>query len=180
MITLGALLLTACGVPTEDRARTSSLRDAPVEISIPSSTPPRDAGADVWTLYYVRDGQLVPVSIDADASASPRRYVRMLADQPGHPAGLRTALSDADLISEVSVAAGAATVALDSGFAELTHSEQTLALGQIVFTLTELPGIGLVRFTLGDEPIAVPRPDGTIADARVSRDDFASLLVPRS
>jgi hypothetical protein len=44
-----------------------------------------------------------------------------------------------------------------------------------VFTLTEQPGIGGVRFTLDDEPIRIPIEGGGRSDGLLSRDDLAAL-----
>jgi spore germination protein GerM len=56
--------------------------------------------------------------------------------------------------------------------------EQLLALGQLVFTLTDQPGIGGVEFSLEGEPVDVPLADGTTQDGPVSRDDLPEV-APR-
>ena len=53
--------------------------------------------------------------------------------------------------------------------------DQPLAFGQIVLTLTSLPGIGQVRFTVGSQPQGALAADGSLIDGPVSADNYASL-----
>ena len=91
--------------------------------------------------------------------------------------GLRTALLADDLIRSARVAGGIATVDLGPAFTEIGGRDQIVALAQIVSTLTGLPGVGRVSFTLEGSPVGVPRGDGAITTESVSRDDYA-LLAP--
>ncbi len=90
-------------------------------------------------------------------------------------AGLRSALPDKDTFGRVSLASGTARVDLGRPFTSLSSSDQIVALGQLVYTLTARPGVGLVRFTLLGAPTEVPRADGSLTAARVSRDDYLAI-----
>ena len=63
-------------------------------------------------------------------------------------------------------------------FQRIDPADQRSAIGQLVLTLTERPGIGQVRFTLDGEPMRVPRRDGLQSEPgeSVSRLDYQSLL----
>jgi spore germination protein GerM len=73
-------------------------------------------------------------------------------------------------------AGGTATVQLSSGFLEIPPGDQVLALGQVVLTLTDLRGVGRVRFEINGEAVATPLPDGTSTAAPVARDDFSEVV----
>ncbi|HEX2849142.1 MAG TPA: GerMN domain-containing protein, partial [Acidimicrobiales bacterium] len=52
--------------------------------------------------------------------------------------------------------------------------EQVLALAQIVFTLSEIPDVARVQFTLAGSPIEVPTPAGSTTGP-VTRDAFPTI-----
>jgi Sporulation and spore germination len=94
--------------------------------------------------------------------------------------GLRSAIPSSDMIESATVQSGRATVTLAPSFLTLPGAEQTLAIAQIVYTVTNLPGIGLVDFRLGNRPLSVPTADGEPSKGALSRDDYVSLLAPVS
>lgn len=92
-------------------------------------------------------------------------------------AGLRSAILSSDMIDSATVQSGTATINLASSFLTLPGTEQTLAIAQIVYTVTNLPGTGLVEFRLGDRPLSVPTSDGQPSRGALSRDDYVDLLA---
>lgn len=91
--------------------------------------------------------------------------------------GLRSAIPSSDMIDSATVQSGTATVNLAPSFLTLPGTEQTLAIAQIVYTVTNLPGTGLVEFRLGGRPLSVPTSNGQPSGGAVSRDDYVSLLA---
>ncbi len=91
--------------------------------------------------------------------------------------GLRSAIPSSDMIDSATVQSGTATITLAPSFLTLPGTEQTLAIAQIVYTVTNLPGTGLVEFRLGDRPLSVPTSDGQPSRGALSRDDYVSLLA---
>ena len=71
--------------------------------------------------------------------------------------------------------ADAVTISFSDAFSELSAADQLVAMAQLTYTLTELSGVDRVGFLRGQEPLAVPRPDGTVSDGPVTRSDFATL-----
>lgn len=106
-----------------------------------------------------------------------------LLDQPGPAAaglGLRTALPRDLRIGVRDGRNGIATVDLPDGFFErIATFDQRLAVGQIVLTLVERPGIGQVRFTRNGAPYPVPRGSGELARGgeALSRLDYLTLVT---
>ena len=92
-------------------------------------------------------------------------------------AGLRSAILSSDMIDAATVQSGTATISLAPSFLTLPGTEQTLAIAQIVYTVTNLPGTGLVEFRLGDRPLSVPTSDGQPSRGALSRDDYVDLLA---
>ena len=92
-------------------------------------------------------------------------------------AGLRSAIPSSDMIESATVQSGTATINLAPSFLTLPGTEQILAIAQIVYTVTNLPGTGLVEFRLGDRPLSVPTSDGQPSRGALSRDDYVDLLA---
>ncbi len=155
----------------------------------PSSLAPPTVGAtsttiatEPVTLYFVDGSRLAAVSIELARGPSPSRVVAALLTGP--PAGdvgigLRSRLPD-DVVNTV-VESGTGYVTVDivgDSFQEIDPTDQRIAIGQLVLTLTQRPGIGQVRFTLDGGLMRVQRGDGlqTEPGETVSAADYASLL----
>jgi hypothetical protein len=66
-----------------------------------------------------------------------------------------------------------------TGLGEIEAENQRLAVAQIVYTATELPGISQVRFLLDGQQTVVPIGDGTAEPGSgISRSDFPRLAGP--
>jgi len=171
-----ALLLVSCGFPTQDEA-------SPVVDDRPSSLitdPPGGVRAtESTTVWFIADDELQPVT---RRLASPVEAADMLGAllegvSPAESArALRSAVPSGDMVRSVATSEGRADVDLAVEFADIPAGDQLLALAQIVYTLTDLRGIGRVRFTVDDVPVVVPLPDGESTEGSVSRDDFAALV----
>ncbi len=183
-LTFVALLLgVSCGVPAE-----SSPRQIP-QSAIPDALKPSDTVAVATSaspvervdLWFVREGQLVSVRHSVPAPTDPTSVVDELLSGPTdseRSSSLRSAIPDAGAVEGVSVRAGKATVKLSTAFSEIPAADQLLAVAQLVLTLTDLRGIGLVEFTVGDAAVLVPLPHGDTSTGSVSRDDYLELSKP--
>ena len=130
---------------------------------------------------FVQGELLVTVLRDVPLTADLGKVVETLLAGPDSREvrdGLRSALTGPELIRSVALIAGVAQVDLSGGFIEATGTEQLLALGQVVCTLTAQPGVGQVHFTLDGRRAEVPRGNGSLTVDAVSRDDYASLMAP--
>ena len=89
--------------------------------------------------------------------------------------GFSTAIPAATTLNSVTVAGNVATVDLSREFASgggsLSMQER---VAQIVFTLTQFPGVERVRFRLGGTPTSTIGGEGLIVD-NVGRDAFANV-----
>ncbi|HVE45555.1 MAG TPA: GerMN domain-containing protein [Acidimicrobiales bacterium] len=182
----GLLTLTVfagCSVDPDKSARVAEDDQVPFRLldraapPIVSTTEPPGGGEPV-TLYFVREGRLVPIERELDEGVTPQDVVAALAAPPtGEGVPARTALSDPLVVRDIAVVAGIARVDLAQSIAELGGGDQLLAVAQIVCTLTARPGVGQVAFTLEGSPIEVPRGDGSLVAHPVSRDDYTILFT---
>ncbi len=172
-------LIAGCGFPTQGSS-------TPIGQDDQSQAMTSDAAGDrpaveSITVWFIRNDVLVPVtrqvSSPADAAA-----VLVAATAGVTPAegsrGLRTAIPNPAMVVGAKLSGGTATVRLATEFLDIPAGDQVLALGQIVYTLTDLRGVGRVRFEIDGDPVVVPLPAGESSEDSVSRDDFSSLTSP--
>lgn len=173
---LTALLLTGCGVEPQDR---------PEPLGVPGSTsadadPSPAAGRVALRVYFVRGSRLEAVDRSAPDAGSPT-VLGLLTAGPTRDevlGGLRTAVTPRALVSgDASVVDSTAEVELAREFTAVSGSNQLLAVAQVVWTLTETPGVTRVRFRAAGVPIEVPT-DAGLTDQPVDRDDYRSVGAP--
>ena len=186
LILVVALLLTACGVPTD-----SAPRSLPPEVldSLNSAEPAENSGGELAELWFVRGSKIAPVERQVEQLLSPEEDLLLLEAGPTaeeKEAGLRTALvpvaANTPLIStaaanDLTVPAGTkqTAVVLDDQFSELPSDEQLLILGQVVFTLATQPDESVLFVNSSGTPIGVPLPNGRLSSGAVSRSNYEGL-----
>lgn len=177
MVTVEAVV--GCGVPLDDHAKTTSASNLPYDLASPAPAPLETVQpAMTATIFLIRRDELVsstrPVTDPGDLTA----LVESLTAPPSAEevgSGLRRALTDPGMIGSISRTGRLATVELTRAFDQLASREQVLALGQIVFTLTERDEVDQVRFSRNNEPLTVPTGGGNLVDGPVTRYDYRSL-----
>jgi spore germination protein GerM len=138
------------------------------------------------SLYFVQNGHLVSVLRNMPLPVTPQMVIDRLEAGPlpaEQASGIRSALP-ATSLGNVNVTGGVATVDLAANFVQPAAStdqlpvpnvDQPLAFGEIVLTLTSMPGIGQVRFTVVGQPQGALAADGSLVDGPVSADNYAGL-----
>lgn len=180
---LAGAFIVGCGVQTQDSPQILDPEQLPerlteAEIAVGSSTTTVVPTPETIILYFVSGGRLARASRITTEEVTPTSVVDQLVrgTTPTEAAlGLRTAIPSGVEVTEVEVNNGLATVNITGPFAEAPANEQVLAVAQLVYTLTELPGISGVLITLGGFPVAVPRADGTLTTSPLTRADYVSL-----
>jgi spore germination protein GerM len=189
IVVTALLLLGACGIAEEAGVRRVDPDDVPFELLEPAPTttsapPPRATSSTVpmqrITIHLVRNDRIVPVQREVSAVPVPRDLLTLLA-QPlaanETAAGYRSLIPSGRPIASVSLGGGIAEVDLTAAFTEAPPRSQPLAFAQMTYTLTELPGVGLVSFTLNGSPVEVPGGEGSIVSGPVSRDTYRNLVA---
>ncbi len=176
VVLVGATVV-GCGVPGQSDAERIAPDKVPFGLnSIPTTTVAPAPTQTTTTIYLLRAGHLVQVERPVPATAE--SLVLALAQGPDATeaaAGLRTAISGPDVVRSVMVSDPLATVDLSSHFSELPRGDQLLAVAQLVYSLTVIPEVREVSFTLDGRPTAVPRADGSLSDQPVDRADYREL-----
>lgn len=177
------LMLTAlhgCGIPVEERARPLSRGEVPSSLPNRVSPPTSrlgDPSVALAELFFVRDSRLAAVRREASATPSVEDILAGLMRGPTsveRSDGLRTALAGPVRLAGME-AAGVPVVDVAESFAQIEGEEQILALAQLVFTLTGVPGVDGVAFALSGRVVEVPTGDGTLKSGPLSRQDFAAV-----
>jgi spore germination protein GerM len=173
------MAFAGCGVPIEDRAQPIAPDELPGGLR-PSatSTPDSPIGQEPIDVWMVRDDRLSATRHRVDPPVTPQAALGELLSGPSEAEqnrSLRSAIPDASVVVDVTVSGGVATVDLAATFSEIPANDQVFAVGQIVLTLTDLRGIGRVRFVVDEAQIAVPLPSGDASEGSVSRDDYIIL-----
>jgi spore germination protein GerM len=173
-----AVLTASCGFPAQDSP-------TPIEGGQPVDTALSDpsggaTGNDSITTWFVDESVIVPLTRRVASPATVSSAVATVAagvSQTEGSRGLRSAIPDPAMVKGATLSRGTATVDLASEFLDIPARDQVLALGQLVLTLTDLRGVGRVRFEINGEFVAVPLPSGESTDDSVSRDDFIELSL---
>ncbi len=180
MIGALALVLSACGVTTEDRPVEVDREAVPFGLLEPTTTTtPVRPGPEVAVYFVAADG-LVAVPRSPGGAPTPMAAFDELL------AGPTSAESRAGLVSEVP-AEGLRLVGIRNGLATVRFASDldtrpggsVQPVAQIVLTLTEFTTVDRVAFTVGADRVDVPRGDGSVSREPVQRSDYTSMLVGR-
>jgi sporulation and spore germination protein len=175
-VTLTCLLAAGCGVPADTEPRAL---DRPTPATGAGEPAPDRFGSAVERLYLVHDGTLTRVVRQVPAARTPEQILHDLLAGPTRAElqdGLSSALSTMP-IQSMTVAGRRAVVSLGETPDQGARSDEVLAYGQIVCTLTSQSAeVGTVSFTRAGQPLSIPRGDGSLSTDPLTIADYASLL----
>lgn len=180
-----SLLLVAggCGVRSDSTARDLSatripyglLDDAPTTTtSAPTPSVPR---ADVL-VYFIKDDRMISRVRQVNAPPTVAKALTALlfgVQEDEIAEGVRSAIDPTAAVQARALDPATYQVDLSTEFAKGSTSEQVLALAQIVYTATKIPGVTGVRFTLDGVPIEVPTGSGSLTSDPVGPEAFADF-----
>jgi spore germination protein GerM len=176
---------TGCGVREQSSPQSIDASDVPFGLL---ESPPTSEGSsaneparDPFTIYFLGSERLMPVQRQAEHAPGLATALDILAEGPTAEEialGLQSAVGPESPARPVGNEEDVAVVELTDAFLA-GSSDQIVGLAQIVYTLTEIPGLGRVQFLVAGEPVEVPRGDGVLTTEPVSRADYI-LLAPSS
>jgi spore germination protein GerM len=169
----------ACGVPAEDDPRPIEGATAGTS-SAPGQPAGMESGPAVETLYFVRNSSLVAVRRAGPRLPSVETQLEHLLagpTDPEHQNGLSSALTGLGITAQVRIDGTAAVVDVGNRPDRAGRSDEVLAYGQIVCTLTAGPDVETVIFQSDGQPVDVPRADGSLGRRPLAAADYASLVV---
>jgi len=171
----------ACGIPTSSGPTVIAKSDVPYHLLNPPTTttttpgtPPAVAVAEQIFLV-APDGHLVASSREVAVPASLGQVLGALLAGPTateSASGIQSYLTGTGVQVTTTQAAGIATVDFSSNPIQVVGPDQTLAIAQVVYTVTQQPGITGVTFEIGGKPIEVPTAAGAQVPGPVGRSDY--------
>jgi hypothetical protein len=181
LVAVALVAFAACAVQAQDSAQVEDDEAVPfglLDHDVPPLLPPIEDGSGARAaVCFIDESSLATVATAVDPPVGLDDVIATLAEPPSlEGRSLRTAVGDPPLVRDVRLVGGIAQVDLLPAISTLAGDEQLLAVAQLVCTLTGQPGVGPVSFTLEGAPVDVPRGDGSLTSAPVSRDDYADLL----
>ena len=179
------LFLAACGIPTSNQADVVPSHDVPFHLlspTVPTSTTTTLFATPYVSelIYLVKSNALVGVRREVIVPAPLTAVVDALLAGPTSSEtanGLTSALSPGVRIESTVVVAGIATINLNAAFGQISGSAETLAVGQLVLTVTSQPDATAVSFAINGLAISVPTADGASTKVPVSAAQYATLLA---
>jgi len=174
LLTVPALLLTACGVPTDQPARGLTAGEIPRALASPA--PPDQPGNRKIALYFVQKSEVQLVIRDVDQPVSlPDLTSRLFAGPtPSERArGFSSLITDV-VLQDVRLVDGVAVVSLTGDASKLPVQ----AYAQIVATVVNPDNADIlgVRFRLDGKDLSVLRGSGNLSSRPLRRLDYQTLL----
>ncbi|MBQ1015554.1 GerMN domain-containing protein [Micromonospora sp. M51] len=176
-----AASLTGCSIPTDDAPRVVQAPQGPFQSSASADTS-APVGPAAETLCFVRDNRIISFVRRVDRPPTVEEQLRHLLAGPTaaeRDTDLTTALAGAVNAAGVTVTGTEARVVVDKPGEDAGRSDEVLAFGQIVCTLTSRDDVTTVTFSRDGRPLRVPRADGSLSEQPLTRVDFAPLIAPR-
>jgi spore germination protein GerM len=180
LVASALLVATACSGTGGNEPVRVAPRDVPFGL-VDEPRPELDRPTETRTvqLYYLSDDRLVRIERPSVTEPTARRVLGGLLAGPTESEqafGTTSALPSPASARLVHVRENVARVELAPAFRDGAVANQSTALGQIVFTLTALPGIDEVSFVVEGSPVSVPTAAGTLVEGPVGRRPYQSLL----
>lgn len=162
------LVLAGCGLEPQS---------APVPASTASASPPSGAATapdrTLSIVFLVRDERLTPVARSSRPGL--QGTLEVLSDGPGRrdeQMGLRSYLTAQQFEGSFDPERPElVVVGITDAFTALPDDQELLAAAQLVWTLTQAPGVEQVRAQTGGRPVPLPTASGP-RDRPVGRNDY--------
>ncbi|HWS32659.1 MAG TPA: GerMN domain-containing protein [Actinoplanes sp.] len=168
-------------MPAQDEPHVVSLPRRPLNETASADASTEPVGEVAHVLCLVRDGRLVQAVRRADTMPTPQRQLDLLASGPNlfeQEQGLTSALATTSLTVTLPPTGTTATVGIAEGEEGTGRSDEVLAYGQIVCTLTSRADIAGVTFQRDGRSLQVPRGDGILSGDPLRLADYSSLTGP--
>jgi spore germination protein GerM len=154
--------------------------DLPFSLSRTPEPSPSPAEEEPFTIFFVVEGKLAPVTREAPSDLTPvEATMRALLDGPTPDElarGITSEIPPQTSLLEVQVFDLVADVDLSAEFQTPASTDAILLrVAQVVWTLVRLPEVTAVRFVIDGEPVSVVTDDGTAVERPVTAPDYAAV-----
>jgi hypothetical protein len=185
-VVAAGVLVPSCGVPLQSQPDVIAPTSVPFDllgqrVSKPTPLSLPQEKHDRMAVYFVEDDSLVGVDRALPAGTTRTRASVVLKALTAGPAtseqdrGLSSAIPPGLRLQLLSLHDGEVTIDISGDSGGLSARENSLTVGQIVLSLTSVPGIARVRFTRDRVPLEPPLVDGSLASGAVTSYDYAPL-----
>ena len=177
-----ALGLAACGIPTASTPSPIAKSDVPYRLLDPATTTttapgaPPAVGVPELIFLVAPSGHLVAATREVAVPASLTQVVGALLAGPTATEateGIQSFLNRTGVQVTLSTTGGVATVNFTSDPILVVGPDQTLAIAQVVYSVTQQPGVTGVTFEIAGKAIEVPTAAGAQVSGPVARADYA-------
>lgn len=178
---LAVLTLGACGIPTASSPSPIAKSDVPYHLLNPPTTTSTVPGAPpsvgVAELIYLvaPNGHLVAATREVAVPASLSQVVGALLAGPTameSASGVQSFLTSTGVQVTVPAAGGVAVVSFTINPIQVVGPDQTLAIAQVAYTVTQQPGVTGVTFAIAGKAIEVPTAAGAQVPGPIGRADY--------
>jgi len=182
MVLALALCLGACGIPTASSPSPIAKSDVPYHLLDPATTTttvpgaPPAVGVPELIFLVAPSAHLVAATREVAVPASLTQVVGALLAGPTATeaaGGIQSFLNRTGVQVTLSPTGGVATVDFTSDPIAVVGPDQTLAIAQVVYTVTQQPGVTGVTFAIAGKAIEVPTAAGVQVPGPVARADYA-------
>jgi spore germination protein GerM len=174
-------MLAGCGVTVERSPRPiTPVIATPTGGATPDATPSAVPGDLTEVLYFAKDGKLVAVRRSTKSPPTLEIQLQHLLAGPNdaeRDTGLTSALTGLSVTAQVRLHERNATVDLGNRPDNAGRSDEVLAYGQLVCTLTTRVEVDTVSFRYDGQHVDVPRGDGSLVKQPLTADDYAILIA---
>jgi hypothetical protein len=168
---LALLLVAGCGVSSQDAPVSVPTERLPAAAGTPSAGRPGVTSTGV--LYLCREDQLEPVEFLFDGQGVAGRISALLI-MPAPPEGLRTAIPAGTRLEGAQQDGAVVTLELSEQVFSVRGPDRQLALAQLVYTATEVPGVQGVRMSVNGSVVPLPDQSGRLVERPLQRKDLPS------
>jgi hypothetical protein len=171
----------ACGIPTASSPTPIAKSDVPYHLLNPPTTTttgpgtPPAVGVAEQIFLVAPDGHLVAATREVAVPASLSQVLGALLAGPTateSASGIQSFLTLTGLEVTVTQSGGVATVHFSADPVQVVGPDQVLAIAQVVYTVTQQPGITGVSFEIAGKPVGVPTAAGAQVPGPVGRADY--------
>jgi hypothetical protein len=177
------ILVTSAGCGRESEPVEIPSAELPFSLARVPEPSPSPAKEETFTVFFVLDGRLEPVTREAPGDVTRAEAVmRALLDGPTSDeiaGGITSEIPTETSLLEVNVFDLVADVDLSAEFQGPASTDAILLrVAQVVWTLVRVPEVTAVRFVIDGEPVSVVTDAGTAVDRPVTAPDYAAV-APR-
>ncbi|MFI5693922.1 GerMN domain-containing protein [Kribbella sp. NPDC051586] len=179
------LVLAGCGVPVQSEPVPIASRAIPTRLQDPTrpspAAPTPTVGKAAIQVNFVRDDKLITLVREAPTTTPADRLTAVVDTLLAGPTdreqagGITTALPPDLSLRIVEVQGSRAVLELSGQTDGRSATENVLAVGQIVLSLTALPSIDQVTFARDGVPIEALLADGALTTAPLTASDYETL-----